>query len=367
MPQINLSEEFDSRIQERLKLSASTEELVNHDYKFDGADTVHILSVDTMPMTDYKRNGTSRYGTPRDIGDTEQVMILSQDKAFTGIIDKGDVQDQKIKKSANECMKRQTDEKIKPMVEMYRLQRMEQKLGHKIVNTSLTEQNAYKTFLEMQASITNARGERANRVCIATPTFLNLIKTSDFVKYSDRSQEMVIKGIVGEIDGAKVVEFPEELMPNGVVALWGNKKAVTAPEKLKELVIHENPPGINGNLLEGRIRYDAFVLDTKVPLLGAIYEAGTLCEAPTIKYTAGSTNTIAITSATSGATIKYTLDGSDPRDSLTAQTYSAAISTADWSGENGTTKVRAYAHKDGTIDSLVTDEAVPVAVAMTRN
>ncbi len=367
MPQINLAEEFSSKIQERLKLTASTEEIVNHDYKFDGVDSVHILSVDTMPMHDYTKGGTSRYGTPRDIGDTEQVMILSQDKSFTGILDKGDVQDQKIKKSANQCMIRQTDEEIKPMIEKYRLQRIVQKLGHKIVETSLSKTNAYDKFLAMQAELTNARAERSNRVCLATPEYLNMLKTGDFIKYSDRSQEMLVKGIIGEVDGVKIVEFPKELMPAGVVAIWGNKKAVTAPEKLKELVIHENPPGINGNLLEGRIRFDAFVLDTKVPLLGAIYESGALVAAPVIAYTAGSTNTIAITSATSGATIKYTLDGSDPRDSLTAETYTAAISTAAWSGANGDTKVRAYAYKAGSIDSLVAEEMVPVADALARN
>lgn len=100
--------------------------------------------------------------------------------------------------------------------------------------------------------------------------------------------------------------------------------------------------------------------------MGAVYGSGTLVAAPTITYTAGSTNTIAIASSTTGATIKYTLDGSDPRDSLTAQTYSAAISTADWSGVNGETKVRAYAYKSGNIASTVTDEVVPAASALIR-
>ena len=42
-----------------------------------------------------------------------------------------------------------------------------------------------------------------------------------------------------------------------------NKNAVTSPVKLSEYKIHDNPPGINGWLVEGRVYYDAFVLSNK--------------------------------------------------------------------------------------------------------
>ena len=146
--------------------------------------------------------------------------------------------------------------------------------------------------------------------------------------------------------------------------LFCHKDATVAVEKLKDLVIHENPAGINGNLLEGRIRFDAFVLDVKFPL-GAVYGAGTVVAAPTIKYTASSTNTIAITSTTSDAVIKHTPRRLRPqrqphRPNLQRRHFHLRLAA------NGETKVRAYAYKDGNIASTVVDEIVPVATPMAR-
>lgn len=39
--------------------------------------------------------------------------------------------------------------------------------------------------------------------------------------------------------------------------------ATVAPTKLEEYKVHQDPPGISGELVEGRIVYDAFVLDNK--------------------------------------------------------------------------------------------------------
>lgn len=39
--------------------------------------------------------------------------------------------------------------------------------------------------------------------------------------------------------------------------------ATVAPVKLEDYTIHQNPPGISGSLVEGRVCYDAFVLENK--------------------------------------------------------------------------------------------------------
>ena len=47
-----------------------------------------------------------------------------------------------------------------------------------------------------------------------------------------------------------------------------------APVKLTEYKIHTDAPGISGWLVEGRIRYDAFVLDQKKPAIGVCQNPG---------------------------------------------------------------------------------------------
>jgi hypothetical protein len=54
-----------------------------------------------------------------------------------------------------------------------------------------------------------------------------------------------------------------DLLPAGVDFILTNKIAAIAPTKLTEYKTHDNPPGINGWLVEGRLYYDTFVLNNK--------------------------------------------------------------------------------------------------------
>jgi len=70
-------------------------------------------------------------------------------------------------------------------------------------------------------------------------------------------------GYRGNIDGMRVVTVPASLWPTGYNFIIKLKSATVDPVQLREYKIHTNPPGINGNLVEGRVIYDSFVLDTK--------------------------------------------------------------------------------------------------------
>ncbi|MCC8120831.1 MAG: hypothetical protein LIO42_02330, partial [Oscillospiraceae bacterium] len=82
-------------------------------------------------------------------------------------------------------------------------------------------------------------------------------------KMAAPATNLSLHGQVGELDGVPVVKVPSSYLPSNANFVITNPACTPAPSKLTEYTIHENPPGISGWLVEGRIRYDAFVLDNK--------------------------------------------------------------------------------------------------------
>ena len=116
--------------------------------------------------------------------------------------------------------------------------------------------------------------------------------------------------------------------------------ATISPMKLQDYKIHTDPPGISGDLVEMRVIFDAFVKPTKADGIYVACKTGTVAADPTIVI---ASNTATITSDTTDAVIKYTTDGSDPRFSDTALTYSASSKPTLATGDT----IKAVATKSG--------------------
>ena len=67
--------------------------------------------------------------------------------------------------------------------------------------------------------------------------------------------------------GALARQLREVVIPEVDAYTYGmmcaHPVATVAPTKLEDYRVHQDPPGISGDLVEGRICYDAFVLDNK--------------------------------------------------------------------------------------------------------
>jgi hypothetical protein len=136
----------------------------------------------------------------------------------------------------------------------------------------ITKENAYESFLAGMERLGNKNVPDSGRVCFCTYKFANLLKQdSAFMRYGDSSQEMLAKGVIGEVDGCKIVKVPATRLPAGAAFLLTYPSAATAPKQLEEYKIHDDPPGISGWLVEGRFIYDCFVLNEKAD---AIYYHG---------------------------------------------------------------------------------------------
>lgn len=260
---INYASKYSQKIDERFAREALTTAAVNNDYDFVGVKTVNVYSIPTAQMNDYSRTGTSRYGTPAELENNVQELTVTQDRSFTFTIDRGNYDDTQMANAAGLALQRQIREVIIPEIDKYRFEKICESVTTPAVG-EITSENAHEMFLDGTTALIDNEVPIAGCTAFVSSSFFRSIKQDpSFIKNGDVSQDMLIKGQVGVIDGIPVVVVPKSYLPDGVEFIITNQSAVTAPIKLSEYKIHDNPPGINGWLVEGRVYYDAFVLDSK--------------------------------------------------------------------------------------------------------
>ena len=261
---------------EAFKKASFTAPLVNNDYNWDGVDTIHIYRIPTVALNNYSRTGTSRYGTPNELEDYDDTYQLTTDKAFTFTIDKGNNQDQMNVKDAGRALRREIEQVIVPAQDKQVLS----VIGAAAVSNSnygtgaITKANAYEKFLDGQEALDNKLVPTDGRVAVVNTSFYKAIKQdSSFTKTGDMATQLAYKGVVGEIDGVPVIKVPSSYMPTNCEFIITHPVSTVNPKKLSDYKIHRDPPGINGNLVEGRVRYDTFVLEGKKDAIYAHYSS----------------------------------------------------------------------------------------------
>ncbi len=258
---INYASKYAQKIDEKFSTEALTDQAVNKDYDFVGVKTVNVYSIPTAQMNDYSRTGDKRYGTPSELQNTVQELTLSKDRSFTFSIDRGNHDDTQMSSAAGAALQRQLREVVIPEIDKYRLGKM---AANASANADITSSNAYDAFLDGTTAMINAMVPLEDCNAFVSGDFYKCIKKdSSFVKNGDLSQSMLSKGQVGMVDGVKIIVVPDSLMPENVNFIIAAKSATVSPVKLSEYKIHDNPPGINGWLVEGRVYYDAFILNNK--------------------------------------------------------------------------------------------------------
>lgn len=273
---MNYAEKYSPQVDERFKLGSLTSALVNYAFDWIGVSTVKVFSVPTATMNDYTTTGSDRYGTPTELENEVQEMTLAKDRSFTFTIDKKSEDDTMGTMAAGAALRRQIDEVIIPEIDTYRISKLVAgaDAGNIVKDVAVTKVNAYEKFLAVQEILDNKKVPTGGRVCICTPGYYNMLKLDEaFTKKGDMATKISINGLVGEVDGVYIIKAPKPYFPEKVNFIITNPIVMPAPIKLTEYKIHEDAPGISGHLVEGRIRYDAFVLDKKKDAIG-------VCEDP---------------------------------------------------------------------------------------
>lgn len=220
-------------------------------------------------MADYTMTGSARYGTPAELQDTIQTLVLSQDRSFTFTIDRRNYEDTMMVKEAGRALARQLREVVIPEIDTYRLGKIAAGAGNTGTG-AITSGNAYTSFLKGVTTLLDAKAPLAGTFAFIGSNFYTQIRLDPaFIKASDTAQNMLVRGQVGAVEGIPLVLVPASYMPTGLEFVLTNRLAVPSAQKIADYKIHDNPPGINGWLVEGRIYYDAWVLKNKEDVIYA--------------------------------------------------------------------------------------------------
>lgn len=265
---INLATKFLPYVDEKFTQESKKSLLTNNDFNWSGAKTVKVYKVTTTPMTDYDRSGTgtatSRYGNVAGLDATTEDFTLTKDRSFTFAIDKLDTDETAQQLQAASALERQVREVVIPEIDGYVYDVMCTKAGTKATAKALTKTNIYDEILAGNQVLDDSDVPETGRVLIVTPATYTLMKQcKDITMETDIGNDMRLKGVIAMLDGCTVIKVPSSRLPEKFGFMIAHPVATVAPTKLEDYKIHEDPPGISGSLVEGRINYDAFVLDNK--------------------------------------------------------------------------------------------------------
>lgn len=266
---INLVTKYQPYVDEIFTKESKKSLLTNQDYDWTGAHTIKVYKIITSEMQDYKRNPVagftgSRYGEIKDLDATTEEMTLKKDRSFTFVIDKLDNEETAGQLAAASALARQQRQVVIPEVDTYTYGVMATGAGTKPAAVTLTDENIYTEILKAGTALDNADVPEDNRQLVVTPDVYQLMKRcKDIVMETNIGNDLRIRGVIANLDGANVIKVPAARLPKNFGFMLAHPVATVAPTKLEDYKIHQDPPGISGSLVEGRICYDAFVLENK--------------------------------------------------------------------------------------------------------
>lgn len=358
---INLATKYEKGLVQAYTRASLLSGKTNTEYNWDGVKSIHVYTAITQPLNDYNRNGVDaygghRYGAWNELQDREQEMIVKLDKSFAITIDKGNNDEQVNVKRLGEVIKAQIGEQVTPFFDKYALNYWAANAGHVDTTFStLTKSTVIDLFTKAHSHFFNYNMPINGSIYAYVPTSVYglLLQNPEFISVEKLGAKILTNGEVGKCMGFPIIETPDSYLPTGAWVLFTNKKSVIQASKGTELHRYSNVPGISGQLIEGRYRGDAFILDTLkqgVAYYGSAGANKTVLDRARMSLVVGDTGTLTATTVPAGKTVTWA-------SSKTAvATVAAGVVTAVAKGKTNVTA--SWTDTDGTVYSDVCEVTV---------
>lgn len=265
----NYAQEDLAVLDERFYTESKTSMIINNGLTmtFEGVNTVTIYNVDVVPEVDYVRDGKDRFGPLVELGTGVQSFVLSQDKAFTFTVDRGNLEDSKMVQEADKAVKRQVREVSIPTTDIYRLSVL---ATYAVANSqgtlasALSASNIFQGILAERAALIDAEVDVDDLVVYISATAETYLwRDPEFKAACDKSYADNKTGVIGKVLGMTIVVCPSSYYIANFGFMVVHKKVLVAPTKFNMVRILDVVQGIDGKVAEGRRYYDAFIPTNK--------------------------------------------------------------------------------------------------------
>lgn len=252
-------------LDERFYTESKTSMIINNGLTmtFEGVNTVTIYNVDVVAEVDYVREGKDRFGPLVELGTGVQSFVMSQDKAFTFTVDRGNLEDSKMVQEADKAVKRQVREVSIPTTDIYRLSVL---ATYAVANSqgtlasALSASNIFQGILAERAALIDAEVDVDDLVVYISATAETYLwRDPEFKQACDKSYADNKTGAIGKVLGMTIVVCPSSYYIANFGFMVVHKKVLVAPTKFNMVRILDVVQGIDGKVAEGRRYYDAFI------------------------------------------------------------------------------------------------------------
>jgi len=260
----NYAQEDLAVLDERFYTESKTSMIINNGITltFHGVAGVTIYNVDTVLETDYVRFGRDRFGPLVELGTGTQEFTLSQDKAFTFTIDRGNLEDSMMVQEADKAVKRQVREVSIPTTDIYRLSVLAAyaAANGQVTTSALSASNIFQGILAERAALIDAEVDVDDLVVYISATAETYLwRDPEFKSACDKSYADNKTGVIGKVLGMLIVVCPSSYYIANFGFMIVRKDVLVAPTKFNMVRILDVVQGIDGKVAEGRRYYDAFI------------------------------------------------------------------------------------------------------------
>lgn len=327
---IHFGEKFTTTLAKYFASKSVTDHAFNHniDAEFSGSDIVHVYEIATTALGNYNKSidpsTGSRFGNVVEVGDYRYTFKLTQDISLDRSVDRGNNDAQFNIKKVGDIMKAYTDKRIRPMKDKYRLHKWADEAGiHMELSAAPTSSTIIKQIIQLHNRMIDEDVPEGEGTLYINRDYVEALQLADqWVGLDSLGGKTLPKGCPGMFDGLVVQPVSSRKFPANCYFAIFVKDSIIAPEKINTFRGIKDSENMDGDRLQFRCKYDAFVMPSQCYGAAVACAKGTVTATPTVEIAGGK----ATVNSTEGV-VYYTLDGSDPRyQSADVKVYSSAVS-----------------------------------------